>query len=156
MVKVIRGMDETECKAFGGEMRRGLCIIREANNVINFDDISKFKEEFDAKEIKVLEDIWASQHRLNDIAEKHKISRQDLEDIRTRAWRLDKGTILKKIGKNQYEAKNGDYDFVIDKGEGTYTINVFNTKIKDKDKAHIRWDTVNNLDEAEAYIKNYG
>lgn len=67
---------------------------------------------------------------------------------------LDEIIQWKRIGKNQYEAKSADgkYDFVIFGEAGDYAVNIFDSSIKDPDKAYITFTTAEDLEDAKKLI----
>jgi len=77
-----------------------------------------------------------------------------IDEGRVRGKTLDGIIQWKKIGKNQYEAKSADgkYDFVIFGEVGDYAINIFDSSIKDPDKAHITYTTTEGLEDAKKLI----
>jgi len=59
---------------------------------------------------------------------------------------------MEKIGKNQYEAKSADgkYDFVIFGEYGDYAVNIFDSSIKDPDKAYVNYTTAEGIEDAKS------
>jgi hypothetical protein len=77
-----------------------------------------------------------------------------IDECRVRGKTLDGIIQWKKIGRNEYEAKSADgkYDFVIFGKIGDYTVNIFDSSIKDPDKAYITYTTAEGLEDAKKLI----
>lgn len=67
--------------------------------------------------------------------------------------------LLKKIGKGQWEAQKGNFDFVVEKLDkdcsSSYAVTSFRSGVKDLDKAFIRSDPAESLKDVALYIAEF-
>lgn len=65
------------------------------------------------------------------------------------------GQKLIQIDKNTYEGLLDDIDFSITKEKNEFYVDIFDTLLSDSDKAHLDSVTVDSLEQAVDYVKNY-